>query len=418
LINTDLLGEKAKLLFDEPHFAMAAAMVPNPKGPAQIPPELLPFVAGADRAWIDALNAMRGPGVQPIPYRFPQLQPGQQYEGVTLPHVGGMPSGAFSGVGVNRDTWVSPGAPLQWRPEKQPGLIQQHNVMPFQNTPGGIEIRGGAGPIIIPFLRPGGGFIPAGAGGIVPPVGGNNGGPMPIPQGGNNPLGNIQPPVDPTKRFARGGIVTSPTRGLIGEAGPEAVVPLNFFARMMGVGPAFAAQLCQTVAGITKTNMSMTEMLGNFIEIMVVLVKQVERISNIAEEGTVVVVPVYDEDVDVQPVLPTGPQDPEDRLRQRQLERLGDIATEQAADTADIAENTSEVAENTERANELLVKLTRLMEEIKKALTAPRGPRPTGGDTGRDIDYSQPIWDRYNYPAYSESIIRNDSWNITSDNDD
>jgi len=33
--------------------------------------------------------------------------------------------------------------------------------------------------------------------------------------------------------FARGGIVTKPTMGLIGESGPEAVIPLNKFARMM-----------------------------------------------------------------------------------------------------------------------------------------------------------------------------------------
>ena len=42
-----------------------------------------------------------------------------------------------------------------------------------------------------------------------------------------------QPPPRP---FATGGIVTAPTRALIGEAGPEAVVPLDRYDRMTGTG--------------------------------------------------------------------------------------------------------------------------------------------------------------------------------------
>ena len=36
--------------------------------------------------------------------------------------------------------------------------------------------------------------------------------------------------------FAEGGIVTGPTMGLIGEAGPEAVIPLNKLNQFMGGG--------------------------------------------------------------------------------------------------------------------------------------------------------------------------------------
>ena len=36
--------------------------------------------------------------------------------------------------------------------------------------------------------------------------------------------------------MATGGLVTAPTRALIGEAGPEAVIPLDRLDRMMGVG--------------------------------------------------------------------------------------------------------------------------------------------------------------------------------------
>jgi len=35
-------------------------------------------------------------------------------------------------------------------------------------------------------------------------------------------------------RFATGGIVTGPTVGLIGEAGPEAVIPLDRLGEMQG----------------------------------------------------------------------------------------------------------------------------------------------------------------------------------------
>ena len=36
--------------------------------------------------------------------------------------------------------------------------------------------------------------------------------------------------------MAHGGLVTGPTRALIGEAGPEAVIPLDRLDRMMGGG--------------------------------------------------------------------------------------------------------------------------------------------------------------------------------------
>jgi hypothetical protein len=40
-----------------------------------------------------------------------------------------------------------------------------------------------------------------------------------------------------TRRFAKGGIVTGPTNALIGEAGPEAVIPLS--GRNGGLGQTF-----------------------------------------------------------------------------------------------------------------------------------------------------------------------------------
>jgi len=44
--------------------------------------------------------------------------------------------------------------------------------------------------------------------------------------------GDLPSPTVPFQAFAKGGIVTQPTFGLIGEAGPEAVIPLNQAGRM------------------------------------------------------------------------------------------------------------------------------------------------------------------------------------------
>jgi hypothetical protein len=66
-------------------------------------------------------------------------------------------------------------------------------------------------------------------------MGGGGGGPsagpgvpVPTPQPTPNPLPHLPVPAPGMLRgFAHGGIVTRPTVGLIGEAGPEAVIPLN-----------------------------------------------------------------------------------------------------------------------------------------------------------------------------------------------
>lgn len=39
---------------------------------------------------------------------------------------------------------------------------------------------------------------------------------------------------DPATPFAKGGIVTGPTLGLVGEAGPEAIIPLDKFNSVVG----------------------------------------------------------------------------------------------------------------------------------------------------------------------------------------
>ena len=47
-------------------------------------------------------------------------------------------------------------------------------------------------------------------------------------------FGRLEMPTAPTP-LARGGLVTGPTNALIGEAGPEVVIPLNRFERMIGL---------------------------------------------------------------------------------------------------------------------------------------------------------------------------------------
>lgn len=47
-------------------------------------------------------------------------------------------------------------------------------------------------------------------------------------------FGRLEMPTAPTP-FAKGGLVTQPTNALIGEAGPEVVIPLNRFERMVGL---------------------------------------------------------------------------------------------------------------------------------------------------------------------------------------
>ena len=47
-------------------------------------------------------------------------------------------------------------------------------------------------------------------------------------------FGRLEMPTAPTA-LARGGLVTGPTNALIGEAGPEVVIPLNRFERMIGL---------------------------------------------------------------------------------------------------------------------------------------------------------------------------------------
>jgi hypothetical protein len=66
-------------------------------------------------------------------------------------------------------------------------------------------------PVIPPELLP-----------VIPPTGGNDNEPRYVP-----PRGAVVP-------FAKGGIVTSPTLSLIGEAGPEAVIPLSQMGSMGG----------------------------------------------------------------------------------------------------------------------------------------------------------------------------------------
>jgi phage-related minor tail protein len=54
----------------------------------------------------------------------------------------------------------------------------------------------------------------------------------------NYNLGNIVPadfnPFAGVSMFAKGGIVTAPTLGMVGEAGPEAIIPLNRAGKIGG----------------------------------------------------------------------------------------------------------------------------------------------------------------------------------------
>ena len=49
-----------------------------------------------------------------------------------------------------------------------------------------------------------------------------------------NKNGSINRDGNPATPFAKGGIVTGPTLGLVGEAGPEAIIPLNRFDEVIG----------------------------------------------------------------------------------------------------------------------------------------------------------------------------------------
>jgi hypothetical protein len=60
-----------------------------------------------------------------------------------------------------------------------------------------------------------------------------------------NPFDDI-PKVPLIPRLAKGGIVTQPTLALIGEAGPEAVVPLNKMGGMGGITINIEAGLVST----------------------------------------------------------------------------------------------------------------------------------------------------------------------------
>jgi len=60
------------------------------------------------------------------------------------------------------------------------------------------------------------------------------------------PGGDPVPDLPKIPRLAKGGIVTQPTLALIGEAGPEAVVPLNKMGGMGGITINIEAGLVST----------------------------------------------------------------------------------------------------------------------------------------------------------------------------
>lgn len=68
----------------------------------------------------------------------------------------------------------------------------------------------------------------------------------------NAPIGSI--PLGRMRGYADGGVITSPTVGLIGEAGPEAIIPLS--------NPARAAQVMNE-AGLTGGGANVTVYIGN-----------------------------------------------------------------------------------------------------------------------------------------------------------
>jgi hypothetical protein len=50
-------------------------------------------------------------------------------------------------------------------------------------------------------------------------------------------------------RFAAGGIVTKPTLGLVGEAGPEAIIPINRLQAILGIGRDTVQHITVTLDG-------------------------------------------------------------------------------------------------------------------------------------------------------------------------
>ena len=61
---------------------------------------------------------------------------------------------------------------------------------------------------------------------------------------GNN-IGNFFDKINP---FATGGIINKPTLGLVGEAGPEAIVPLN---EAGGIGTTYVININGDVYGVS-----------------------------------------------------------------------------------------------------------------------------------------------------------------------
>ncbi len=85
---------------------------------------------------------------------------------------------------------------------------------------------------------PGGGAPAPGPGG----GGGGGGAPSPVNEEG------FDPTSPSASAMASGGIVTRPTRALIGEAGPEAVIPLGMFSQLVPEMQALRAELPRAVA--------------------------------------------------------------------------------------------------------------------------------------------------------------------------
>jgi hypothetical protein len=115
----------------------------------------------------------------------------------------GMPAGRNTGAGSLNDLFAG------LMPQQMHPPIQQPPNMPFPGGPGpGMPMPGGPpGPGM-------GGGMPTGMGGIM-----GTGPGMPPGMGGF--------PGQGIPRYATGGIVTQPQMAMIGEAGPEAIVPLN-----------------------------------------------------------------------------------------------------------------------------------------------------------------------------------------------
>lgn len=77
-----------------------------------------------------------------------------------------------------------------------------------------------------------------------------------------NFFGNIWP-------FAEGGIVTSPTMGLVGEAGPEAIIPLSRFSELMGSGGSgdvrIEVNISGNIYGVSDLNSAMEEAADRYL---------------------------------------------------------------------------------------------------------------------------------------------------------